>query len=274
MDTGFDDNDNGKLDPQEVDASVFICNGARGSDGAIGPTGATGAMGDAGPPGTNGTDGVDGADGTDGVSMLVRTDAEGPGENCDGGGVRIALGADDDGDLVLDDAEIDSSEYVCRGEPGSDGDDGATALVRTTQFTDPEGDCDSGLRVEVGLDDGDPGGDADDSILDDLEIDETRYVCDGAVGASGSPGTDGDVGPTGPTGVTGDVGPTGAAGATGATGAVGPAGATGPIGATGETGATGATGTTGETGATGATGATGVAGATGTTGETGATGAT
>jgi hypothetical protein len=254
VDTGFDDNDNGRLDANEVEASVFICNGA---GGAAGPTG---------PAGTDGTDGVGG----DSILTLVRTDAEQAGENCDEGGVRIASGVDDDRDLVLDDDEIDASEYLCHGDTGGSGEDGATTLVTTIPLTEPEGGCDSGVRIDIGLDDGDPGGGAADSTLDELEIDETRYVCDGAVGASGSPGLGGATGATGAAGLAGVTGATGDAGPTGATGATGGAGVTGATGATGGAGVTGATGATGDAGPTGATGATGDAGPTGATGATGA----
>lgn len=103
MDTGFDDNDNGMLDSNEVDASVFICNGPPGGDGAVGSTGPRG------PAGENG------------LYVLVRVDAEPPGEQCPAGGLRVANGIDDDRDEALQDEEIDASEFLCHGAAGPSG---------------------------------------------------------------------------------------------------------------------------------------------------------
>jgi hypothetical protein len=73
IDTGFDDNDNGVLDANEVDISAYICNGA---------TGATG---------------------TNAITAMF---PEEPGAECIDGGSRIDYGNDADADGTLDPEEI------------------------------------------------------------------------------------------------------------------------------------------------------------------------
>ena len=156
---------------------------------------------------------------------------------------------------------------------GSNGTNGFNTLVATTTVTAGPQCSTGGVKLEYGLDINNNG------LLDATEITSslTKYVCNGAVGATG---TQGPIGLTGSTGATGPQGPIGLTGATGATGPIGLTGATGatgpqgPIGLTGATGATGPIGLTGSTGATGPQGPIGLTGATGATGPIGLTGAT
>jgi hypothetical protein len=83
IDTGFDDNDNGQLDANEVDASTYVCDGIAGDPGA------------------------------DGRSALAVMTPEVPGGNCANGGLRFDYGVDDDANGELDDAEIEGTRYVC-----------------------------------------------------------------------------------------------------------------------------------------------------------------
>ena len=53
-------------------------------------------------------------------SMIKMTD-EAPGENCAYGGVKIETGIDLDGNQKLGENEVDSTAYVCDGEPGDNG---------------------------------------------------------------------------------------------------------------------------------------------------------
>ena len=89
--SGIDENRNGTLDDDEVDASEAVCNGAPGADGATGDDGLT--------------------------SLLERTDLA-PGDQCAYGGVLVQSGIDDNRDGVLDELEVDESEAVCNGAPG------------------------------------------------------------------------------------------------------------------------------------------------------------
>ena len=45
-------------------------------------------------------------------------------ERCPHGGTLVSTGIDDNGNGVLDDEEVDSSEAICHGTPGEDGEDG------------------------------------------------------------------------------------------------------------------------------------------------------
>ena len=166
---------------------------------------------------------------------------------------------------------------------GTNGTNGFNTLVATTTVTSGVQCPTGGVKLEYGLDINNNG------LLDAAEITSslTKYVCNGAVGATGpqgpvgltgATGTQGPIGLTGLTGATGPQGPIGLTGSTGATGPQGPIGLTGSMGATGPqgpiglTGATGPQGNQGPIGLTGASGATGPQGPIGLTGATGATG--
>lgn len=69
------------------------------------------------------------------------------------------------------------------------------------------GSCDafggSGQRIRAGLDDGEPGGVADDGVLADEEVDLTTFICNGATGPVGPNGEPGDPGAPGANGQPG-----------------------------------------------------------------------
>jgi hypothetical protein len=171
--TGLDNNEDGILQGDEVTSEAIIC---------------------------------DGSDGDPGATYLTATSVEPIGENCSNGGVRVDVGPDDNGDGVLDAEEVVTSEYVCNGadgdqgpagpagQPGADGSDGADgadgtngtngldALVAVADEPAGANCADGGIRVTSGSDDNRNG------TLDALEVDTTRYVCNGADGADGSSG--------------------------------------------------------------------------------------
>ncbi len=85
LDLGVDLDRDGALDPTEVTATSYVCNG-------------------------------------DGQSALVRATSESAGANCPFGGTRIETGLDTDNDGTLDDSEVDASatSFVCSfGPPGA-----------------------------------------------------------------------------------------------------------------------------------------------------------
>lgn len=95
--------------------------------------------------------------------VLVRRDPEPAGAHCEHGGTAIHAGTDTDGDGVLDDSEIERSEYVC---------ETASTLTRRDPI-EPGAECpNGGDAVHVGIDDN------GDGILQDSEIDATTYACD------------------------------------------------------------------------------------------------
>jgi len=111
--------------------------------------------------------------------------------NCLNGGARIDYGIDDNSNGRLDPAEVDGSEFVCNGEPGSDGVAGLSSLVSVSN--EPAGiNClIGGVRIDAGIDDNGNG------ILDPSEVEGREYLCNGAPGADGVSGADGDQGADG-----------------------------------------------------------------------------
>ncbi len=216
--SGIDLDDDNTLDDTEVTSEAYLCNGANGEDGANGTSCTVTDNGDGtktimcedgtsvtvsdGTDGANGADGQDGTDGEDGKNALVAVSDEPAGENCENGGKKIETGIDDDGDGVLDPEEVDDTEYVCngtdgqdgqdgtdgetgpqgaQGEPGQDGEDGtdgSNALVNVSP-EEPGENCENGgIKIETGTDYD------NDGILGVNEVANTRYVCNGADGAT------------------------------------------------------------------------------------------
>ncbi len=188
------------------------------------------------------------------------------------------------------------------GPTGPQGANGKNALVNTT--IEPAGiNCPTGgTKVEVGLDTNNNG------VLDlnEINVSQTKYICNGAQGiqgatglqgpsgTNGTNGLNGSVGPQGPVGLTGPVGPQGVAGTNGTNGNNGVDGLSayqiwlnagntgtqaqflaslqGAQGPQGPAGLNGLNGTIGATGAQGPIGLTGPAGINGTNGVNGAQG--
>ncbi|MBU1510612.1 hypothetical protein KKD52_09650, partial [Myxococcota bacterium] len=144
--SGLDDNADGLLQVEEIDATSFVCHGAPGVDGNTG------------------------------IISLVRLADEPAGVHCTYGGVAIHTGPDTDTDNYLDDTEITSTSYSCHGAPGTagiDGADGLSSLVRVDDLA-PGVECpQGGLLVKTGLDtDGD-------GVLGDGEVLDEEAVCHG-----------------------------------------------------------------------------------------------
>jgi len=106
-------------------------------------------------------------------SSHVKTYAIASGSSkCTYGGVQIEMGIDDNMNGVLDASEVDSTDYVCNGSPGTD----ATALNSLLSVeNEPAGsNCEfGGKKYNYGIDDN------KDDDLDSNEIDGSSYVCNG-----------------------------------------------------------------------------------------------
>ena len=201
IDSGIDDDDDGVLQVAEIDATVYTCNGADGSNGlntlviltaeAAGANCTNGGQKvdtgiDDDADGTlqvaevdNTTyicDGTDGANGTNGLNTLVVLIVEAAGANCVSGGHKLDSGIDDDADGTLQVAEIDSTTYIC---DGTDGIDGLNTLVNMAIEAAGANCANAGYKVDSGVDDD------SDGVLQIAEIDETAYLCNGTDGSNG-----------------------------------------------------------------------------------------
>jgi transcription elongation factor Elf1 len=189
LDYGVDTDGNGTLDSAEISGTSYLCNGSDAAQSLIKTTDE--------PAGTNCPNGgqridygvdddgdgalatseidgtkyvCNGATGDNGLQTLVKTTDEPAGANCEVGGQRIDYGVDDDGDGVLDTAEIDGTRYVCNGLTGHQ------TLLTTTDEPAGANCVAGGQRIDYGVDNNDNG------TLDAAEIDGTTYVCNGQVG--------------------------------------------------------------------------------------------
>ena len=109
-------------------------------------------------------------DGDPGSNSAFRQSSEPAGDNCAGGGLKIETGQDLNNNEVLDDDEVTATEYLCNGAEGSNG---LESLIVQTDEPAGENCSHGGVKVQIGLDDN------DDGALDDSEVDETRFVCNG-----------------------------------------------------------------------------------------------
>jgi len=226
------ENPNGSLTFYFTDGSTFITSDLSGPQGPIGVQG---------PAGAQGPQGLSGPSGSNGQNSLVKTTSESAGANCSTGGVKLEYGLDANSNGILDVSEINSSltKYVCNGATGAtgsqgpigltgpqgptgaagpqgptgvqgpigltgsqgiagpSGSNGQNSLVKTTTESAGANCSTGGVKLEYGLDANSNG------ILDVSEINSslTKYVCNGATGATGSQG---------PIGLTGLQGPAGA----------------------------------------------------------------
>lgn len=150
---GIDENGDGELETDEIDGTTVICNG------------------------TNGTDGSNGADAL--VDRVSITAIE-AGEDCAEGGVAISHGLDTNENGVLDPSEIEETETVCHGDSASNGgtSNNAQSLIRVVSVV-AGGDCpNGGARIDTGIDTN------GDNVLDDEEVTDSVYVCNGLDGAN------------------------------------------------------------------------------------------
>jgi hypothetical protein len=121
-----------------------------------------GAPKEPGTPGIPGTAGTAGTPGTPGeAALLARTSPVPPGDACPLGGAAVVAGRDDDGDGELDEAEIETTSYVCN----------AATLTRMRAEAPGEHCAGGGIAFLVGRDDN------GDGALDDSEVSSTEYEC-------------------------------------------------------------------------------------------------
>lgn len=83
--SGIDLNSNNILDDSEIQNAEYVCNGN---------------------------------DGSNGVNSLLNVTPEAAGENCSFGGYKVVTGIDINNNDILDENEIQNTEYVCNGNDG------------------------------------------------------------------------------------------------------------------------------------------------------------
>lgn len=111
-------------------------------------------------------------EGPAGLNSLVEITDENAGANCPNGGEKISAGIDKNSNGILDASEIVSTKFVCNGSNG-------VASLLTSQNEAPGANCKSGgIKIQFGQDlNGD-------NTLNENEIEQTRYVCNGSDGIS------------------------------------------------------------------------------------------
>ena len=124
---------------------LVACGGDDGRNGAQGPQGI------AGSDGQNGSNGSDGQNGSDGINSLISQHRLPVGDlQCFDGGLRIDSGLDDNGDGVLDTAEVDQSTTLC--DPTQLNDDknfNRIATYAVCQQLDASCDTDTETAAEI-----------------------------------------------------------------------------------------------------------------------------
>lgn len=191
--TGVDDNGNGVLDEEEVQSSQYLCDDAplldpqplvevedegEGTNCTYGGTRISSGNDD-------NQNGILEAEEVDSVSYLcddppaepppatlVSLETEQAGTNCPEGGTRISSGLDENSDGILDEEEIDTTQYICNPEVP----DPPVTLV-LSETVEPGPDCPAGgTRIVTGIDE-----DLDE-LLSEEEIEDVTFICNGIPG--------------------------------------------------------------------------------------------
>jgi alpha-tubulin suppressor-like RCC1 family protein len=135
---GPDTNGDGALDLTEVTTRQYVCNGFAGK------------------------------------GVVLATRSEPVGANCPTGGKAIASGSDDNGNGLLDTAEVKATDYVCHGRPGTNGRNGVSGRNSlAVTIPEPAGvNCAAGgSKIMSGLDvDGN-------GVLAPAEVQNTGFAC-------------------------------------------------------------------------------------------------
>lgn len=121
-------------------------------------------------------------------TVLMRVKPEAVGSNCSWGGARIEAGLDADGNHVLADSEVTSTQYVCNATASADG---LSTLVRMRAEPPGAACAQGGSQVLAGKDLN------RNEVLDDAEVTTSAHVCGGRPGGTGAAGPAGTAGSDG-----------------------------------------------------------------------------
>ncbi len=150
--SGQDINGNGILEDNEISKTDFLCHGE------------------------------DGADGSQGLSALLQTEDISNTEFCPEGGIAISSGLDINNNSTLDKFEITSTQYLCHGTAGSDGQNGLNALIQSKTIEAGAVCAAGGIQISTGIDSN------NDTILSPEEVTATELLCHGVDGEDGQDG--------------------------------------------------------------------------------------
>ncbi|MFI3245185.1 MAG: Calx-beta domain-containing protein [Ferrimonas sp.] len=149
LSSGLDLNRNGLLDDDEIQSHFYLCHGSAGFNGLSG------------------------------TNSVVRTSQVESSAQCLNGGIVIETGLDQNDNLILDDDEVSQTQSVCNGvdgaagSTGADGTDGFNVLINLTEEPIGAQCSNGGQRLDVGTDNN------RNDALDEDEISQTRYLCNG-----------------------------------------------------------------------------------------------
>lgn len=133
--SGIDLNNNNIIDSEEIKSTEFVCNGENGSNG---------------------------------INSLTNIISEPQGINCENGGFKIISGVDQNNNNILDLDEIQTTEFICNGENGSNG---LNSIINMIPEPDGNNCSFGGFKVISGLDLN------NNNTLDDDEIQNTNFLC-------------------------------------------------------------------------------------------------
>jgi hypothetical protein len=192
--SGIDQNGNGTLDASEVQVTKYLCNGENGSGGS-GSNGKNslisfvteGAGANCAKGGYKVTSGVDAngnnvldasevqntayiCNGNEGLTSLSSVVAEPTSANCPNGGFKVTTGLDVNRNNVLDNSEVQGTQYICNAAGGT-GTDGFNSLVDVVPEPIGSNCAGGGTRINYGMDLN------RNNVLDASEISRTSYIC-------------------------------------------------------------------------------------------------
>lgn len=188
IEVGLDTNSNGILEENEIQTTNYTCNGIDGDNSLTTVTSESSGENcqNGGVKINSGLDTNNNGvleeneitttayvcNGIDGNTGITKINSETPGTNCENGGLKIEYGLDTNNDGILNANEITYETYVCNGI------DGNLSLVKITDEPDGANCENGGIKINSGIDSDNNG------ILEESEIDSTKYVCNGIGGIS------------------------------------------------------------------------------------------
>jgi|TARA_B110000114_G_C15036146_1_gene375035 hypothetical protein len=124
----------------------------------------------------DGEDGFDGQNGQDGFNSIILTQLEPNGSNCENGGIELNYGLDLNRNNILEENEIENTEYICN---GIDGLNGFNSLIVSEEENQGANCENGGIKISYGMDVN------RNNVLETNEIENSYYICNGIDGTNG-----------------------------------------------------------------------------------------